>query len=566
MKWFLGLALVVFSSGVMHTVDTFLFNPLMHTSRRLVILESQHEENDRSTTPTDVYLKKLEMSSKYKKKQTRQSRYSRNWGENRRKRVVLSPPVVHVPVILYQEKEKVKTQTDVRRPRPTSESGAFQLEYNITTNFSHIGGYSDVKEELLQAVDFMQRPDKYEKYNVRLPRGILLYGPPGTGKTLFARCLAGEADVSFVATSGSSFHQRYVGVGSERLRELFTFAKQHNPCIIFIDEFDAIGRQRSSDGEPAQAERDTTLNQLLVELDGFKQTERVLLVAATNRLDILDEAVCRSGRIDKKIQIGLPDSYTREEIIKIHKEGKPIDSNVTLDDLVDLTAGLSGADIESILNEVVLQAIRKNTLPVNQTQLEDIHEQLLVGRSSTRLTMTETMEKRVSIHEIGHTVVSLYMEHHGPMKKVTISSPSGTTPGYTMFESEYNDLPTKELMEEKICVLLGGRAAEETVYGRDHVSTGAHQDMEMCRTLAESMLGYGFGSKILYPRFSENSKDSMDRDIDYIVTTMYKRAKRIIQKNIDAVMALSELLIERRTLKYSDIVEFFSENTDGVAS
>jgi cell division protease FtsH len=297
------------------------------------------------------------------------------------------------------------------------------------------------------------------------------------------------------------------------------------------------------------------LNQLLVELDGFTPTDNVLVVAATNRADILDDALCRAGRIDKKIQVGLPDAETRMHIIDIHSKGKPI--NASMEDMVDITGGLSGADIETLLNEAVLQSIRHDTLPVTQAQLESIQEQLLIGRSVQTHMMTDKMTKRVSVHEIGHALVSLYMEHHGRLRKVTIKSSSSSTPGYTMFETVGDDLITKEYLEERMCVLLGGRAAEEVVFGKDSVSTGAYEDLEQCRNLAESMLAYGFGSKVVYPRFGNSARENMDTDVDFIINSIYKRSVRLIEKNIEVLTALANMLIEKKTLRYTDFIEFF---------
>jgi cell division protease FtsH len=437
----------------------------------------------------------------------------------------------------------------------TSESGTFRLEKDVPVNFTDIGGYEGVKEELMQCVDFMLQPQLYQQYNVRLPRGVLLHGPPGTGKTLLARCMAGEANVSFIATSGAAFHQRYVGVGSERVRELFDFTRKNAPCIVFIDEIDALARRRSGDAEAAHAERDTTLDQLLVELDGFSQTDRVMLVAATNRADILDEALTRSGRIDKTITIGLPDAKTRASIIRIHSHNKPL--NVSAGFLVDITNGLSGADIESLLNEVVLHGIRKDSLPVNESQVEAFHEHLLLGRSASSVSVSETVLRRISFHEMGHVLVSLYMPSHGRMRKVTVASSAAGTPGYTIFDSVIDDLPTKEYLEERMCVLLGGRAAEEVVYGSDHVSTGAHQDLTQCRDIAESMLALGFGSRVIYPRLGTSTRENMDADVEFMVASAYKRALRILEKNMEVLTALAEMLIDKKTLRYEDIVGFF---------
>jgi cell division protease FtsH len=499
------------------------------------------------TVPTDIYLRHLENKGKNSRLRCRQSRYCREWGASRTNKKSKLPAQETVLTT------KLRIMT-TNKPQ-TSDSGTFRLEKAVPVNFTHTGGYVEVKEELMQCVDFMVRPQLYQQYNVRLPRGVLLHGPPGTGKTLLARCMAGEANVSFVATSGAIFHQRYVGVGGERVRELFDFARTNAPCIVFIDEIDALARQRSGDGEAAHAERDTTLNQLLVELDGFSPTDRVMLLAATNRADILDEALTRGGRIDKTITIGLPDAKTRAAIIKIHSHKKPL--NVSASFLVDITSGLSGADIESLLNEATLHGIRKGILPVNETQVEAFHEHLLLGRTASPSTLSETVLQRISLHECGHALVSIFMDRHPRVKKVTVASSASGTPGYTVFESAVNELPTKEYLEERMCVLLGGRAAEEVVYGSDHVSTGAAQDLHQCREIAESMLTLGFGSKVVYPRLGASTRETMDTDVEMMTTTAYKRATRILERNIEVLNALAELLMEQKTIRYEDIVQFF---------
>jgi cell division protease FtsH len=502
-----------------------------------------------STLPSDIYLRHLEASGK--RCLRRQSRYCKDWGDQKR------PQAAHRPTVQEQvlsTKLKIIIAKTKKPTQPTSESGTFRIEQAVPVNFTHIGGYSEVKEELMQVVHFMRHPELYQQYNVRLPRGVLLHGPPGTGKTLLARCTAGEANISFIATSGSIFQQKFVGVGSQRIRELFDFARTNAPCIVFIDEVDALARQRSGDGEAAHAERDTTLNQLLVELDGFSPTDRVMLMAATNRADILDGALTRSGRIDKTISIGLPDAKTRAAIVKIHSHNKPL--NVSAAFLIDITSGLSGADIESLLNEVTLYGIRNGILPVNETQVEAFHEHLLLGRSASPTTLSETMLKRVAIHEIGHVLTSLYMERHPRVRKVSIASSASGTPGYTMFESA-DDLSTKEYLEERMCVLMGGRAAEEIIYGSDQVSTGAAQDLHQCREIAESMLGWGFGSKVIYPRLGAATRENMDADIDFMTNSAYKRATRILERNIEALTALADLLLEKKTLKYPEIIGSF---------
>lgn len=504
---------------------------------------------------SDHYLRSLEVKSRCYHRRRDSQNLSLPKRVRQSKKTVLPTDEKIVPIIILEQ----APETSVRKAsrRKSSENGNFETSNEkVAYNFTMIGGYDDVKEELVQTVDFLLRPEEYTKHNVRLPRGVLLYGPPGTGKTLLAKCLAGEAKVPFIATSGSSFQEKYVGTGAARVRELFTFAKTQCPCIVFIDELDAIGRHRSADNEGAHAERDQTLNQLLVELDGFDTNSKVVIVAATNRVDILDSALRRSGRMDRTIHVGLPDSVTRKSIVDIHRQGKPID--VPTEDIVELTSGMSGADIENLLNEVVLHAIRKKTLPVDQVQMEMFYDQMVVGRSVSLKSMSEDMLWRIAVHEMGHAFVSLKTRHHGPLRKVTIVSPSASAAGFTMFTQESNGVSTtREGLEERICVLLGGRACEELVFGVDGVSCGASEDLEACRQLAEQMvLTYGMGQKTVYPRFSEKSRESIDEEIGHIIQDLYKKTKKAVIQHMDTYLLLAKLLLEKKTLKYDDITYF----------
>nr|MDO8117505.1 AAA family ATPase [Candidatus Sigynarchaeota archaeon] len=361
-------------------------------------------------------------------------------------------------------------------------SGQFRLQ-NVTLawNFSQIGGYTAIKTDLYQILDMVRYPFKYCQYNVRIPRGILFHGPPGNGKTLFARCFAGESQLPIIATSGSEFQEKYVGTGPARIRELFDFAREHAPCILFIDEIDAVARRRGTDQEAAQAERDSTLNQLLVELDGFhdhrNDSQFVFVIASTNRLDILDPALLRPGRMDKKIRVPLPDAPTRRAIINIHRQGKPLD--VSLEWLVhEMTEGCSGAEIEHLLNEATLVGIRKNQLPIPQQVVEETAESILLGghldhdddagrRTSfppppDRTTSHRELE-RVAIHEVGHSLMAFLCTHHAPPKKCSLRNcPAMNMLGFTLFPRQMQQqLMTSQELEDRIKVLLAGRIAEE---------------------------------------------------------------------------------------------------------
>lgn len=429
-------------------------------------------------------------------------------------------------------------------------------------NFTRIGGYKRIKQELMQMLDMVQNHEQYQKYNVRLPKGVLLYGPPGNGKTLLARCFAGESKLPIVATSGSEFQEKYVGTGPARVRELFEFARDNKPCMIFIDELDAVARRRGGDGDTAQAERDSTLNQLLVELDGFSSflDDEILVMASTNRIDILDPALLRPGRIDKKIQVPLPDKDTRKEILDIHMERKPIDSDKEY--LVEeLTDGMSGAEIEHLLNEATLEAIRNNQLPVTTAQLEDMRESFLIGnQAGDTEPVSDELALRVAIHEMGHVLVAIHCMHHEKPKKVTIRGTSKML-GYTLFPPQQEKLMTLGNLGDRIKVLLGGRIAEEIIFGPESVSTGAADDLQKCQQLAHDMvLLYGMGTQLVYPRMSDKSRGEIDHAVFEVVSTKYFESKSILKEHEYLLTQLGAELVKRGTMTLSDILEFMDKH------
>jgi len=439
-----------------------------------------------------------------------------------------------------------------------SASGAFMIEDQLRFNFTSIGGYIEIKEELVQLTDFMRNPGKYEPYNVRLPKGILLYGAPGTGKTLFARCVAGECNIPFISTSGSEFQEKYVGMGAARVRELFEFARENTPCMIFIDELDGIGRHRGADAEAAQAERDQTLNQLLVELDGFRDNKDILMMGSTNRMDILDPALLRPGRIDKHIHVNVPDFETRCEIINIHIQRKPI--NATTEKIAKMTAGWTGAQIENLLNEATLYAIRKNELPVMDATLEKFADYTTLGKVMTPLNLSMSALWRIAVHEMGHTLVAMAGKCHEKPIKCTIVSPNGRMAGYTTFGRDDqktnsggendNMLLTKEYLVERLQILLGGRIAEELVFGSLSISSGASHDLEQALELSKKMVvELGMGKKIIYARWSQKSLSEMDEDISQTIQEAYDTSFRILKENIDLLRFMSQQLLFSKTLE-----------------
>jgi ATP-dependent metalloprotease FtsH len=449
-----------------------------------------------------------------------------------------------------------------------SENFEVVRDYNI--KFIDVGGYENVKEELRQCVDLLKNYKKYEKYNVRIPKGLILEGPPGTGKTLLSRALAGEAGCGFIAVSGSDFQNKYVGVGSTRIKELFKLSKSNVPCIIFIDEIDAVGRKRSSDGESSSNERDSTLNALLVELDGFKNNTGIFLVAATNRIDLLDNALVRPGRIDKKIFIGLPDSSTRKSIIDIHIKGKPYDDSIIVVDLVETTDGLSGAQIENLLNEAMLNALRYNRVQFTRQDFDLVLNKMMSGWQPNEHEFTSDIIDHIAIHEMGHAIVGIFSKHHSKVSKVVINLSSPKSPGYTVFETSASNIYTREALFEHLMILLSGRIAEEIFYGVS-VTTGAINDFEEALKLSEKMvLYYGMGSKVIYPKLSDRYKELIDHDVNNLITSAYKHAEDILYQSKSLLKETSELLKSEKQLsgarlnqlikdKYEDLSQLIFE-------
>lgn len=435
----------------------------------------------------------------------------------------------------------------------------FEILKNANTNFNDVGGYENVKDELKQSVDILKNFKKYQKYNVRVPKGLVLEGPPGTGKTLIAKALAGEAKCSFIPVSGSDFQEKYVGVGPTRIKELFRLARENIPCIIFVDEIDAVGRKRSSDGESSSNERDNTLNALLVELDGFKNSTGIFMIAATNRFDLLDNALTRPGRIDKKIYIGLPDKKTREAILNIHITGKPHDNSIDVPNLVEITEGLSGAQMENLLNEAMLNALRYNRTEFNFKDFDIIMNKMMAGWQPNEHQFTSDIIDHIAIHEMGHAVVGFLSKHHSKMSKVVINLSSPKSPGYTVFESSTSNIYVREALFEHLMILLSGRIAEEVFYNVS-VTTGALNDFEEALKLAEKMvLYYGMGSNIIYPSNSEKYKELIDNDVIELINNAYNYAQMLIITCKDLIYETSEMLKKDKLLKADELSNLINE-------
>jgi cell division protease FtsH len=393
-----------------------------------------------------------------------------------------------------------------------------------------------------------------------VPKGLIFEGPPGNGKTLIAKALAGESKTGFIAVSGSQFQEMYVGVGSARIRELFQLAQNNVPCIVFIDEIDALGRNRGSDKETSSAERDSTLNELLVALDGFKTKPGIFLIGATNRADLLDPALLRPGRIDKRVYIDNPDEDARRAIVKIHSQGKPRAKDVLLEDLVELTNGFSAAQIENLLNEAMLNALRYDREEFTLDDIDTVYNRVLAGWQPSVHDFSEEMLDKICIHEMGHAVVGLLARNHSKVRKVVINLSSPKSPGYTVFEKPNSNIFNRDALFEHLMILLGGRIAEELFYGHLGVSTGAISDFEEALLLANKMVSYyGMGEKVIYPNNSEKYKEIIDNEITKILQEAYIYASAIVENSKDFIYECAQLLKENSVLTLEQMTGIIEE-------
>jgi cell division protease FtsH len=445
-----------------------------------------------------------------------------------------------------------------------------QSDQSPKVTFEDVAGIDEAKEELGEIIDFLREPKKFTRLGGRIPKGVLLMGPPGTGKTLLARAIAGEAGVPFFSISGSDFVEMFVGVGASRVRDLFVQGKKNAPCIIFIDEIDAVGRHRGAGLGGGHDDREQTLNQLLVEMDGFESNEGVILISATNRPDILDPALLRPGRFDRQVFVSLPDIKGREEILKVHMKKTPIASDVSPIILSKGTPGFSGADLENLVNEAALLGAKRNKEKVDMSDLEDAKDKVYMGLERKSKVIKEEDRKVTAYHEGGHALVSRFLPEADPVNKITII-PRGRAAGITWFLPEERDFKFKDQLENDLTVSFGGRVAEDIVFNR--ISTGAANDIKQATAIAQQMvrswgmseelgpLSYGkgeeqifLGREISHPRdYSEETARKIDEEVTILIKNSYKRAKEILGENIDILHKLAELLLEKETVKGDEL-------------
>ena len=449
-------------------------------------------------------------------------------------------------------------------------SRAKLMENDKKTTFKDVAGLTEEKEEVQEIIDFLKNPKKFQTMGARIPKGVLLVGPPGTGKTLLARAVAGEANVPFYYISGSDFVELFVGIGASRVRDMFKQAKMNAPCLIFIDEIDAVGRQRGTGLGGGHDEREQTLNQLLTEMDGFGANEGIIIIAATNRPDVLDPALLRPGRFDRQVTVALPDKNARMEILKVHARNKTLDKSVTLEYLAKRTPGFSGADLENLLNEAALLTVRRNKKKITMEEIDEATDRVLMGPAKVTRKYTDKEKRLVAFHEAGHAVMGLKLDGANDVQKITII-PRGHAGGYTMMtpkEDTFNY--TKNELLEAICGLLGGRVAEEITF--KEVTTGAQDDFKKATKIARSMVTeYGMSNlgPMMLEEPSENTflgrdynknrnvSDTVAHEIDEemrsIINSCYDKTKKIINENKDLLKLIAETLLEEETITKEQI-------------
>ena len=463
-----------------------------------------------------------------------------------------------------------------------------QMEPSTQITFGDVAGIEGAKLELTEVVDFLKNPDRFTAVGAKIPKGVLLVGPPGTGKTLLAKAVAGEAGVPFFSISGSEFVEMFVGVGASRVRDLFEQAKKNAPCIVFIDEIDAVGRQRGAGLGGGNDEREQTLNQLLTEMDGFEGNTGIIIVAATNRPDVLDAALMRPGRFDRQVVVDRPDYSGRLQILQVHARGKTLAKDVDLDKVARRTPGFTGADLSNLLNEAAILAARRELTEVSNDEISDAIERVMAGPEKKDRVMSERRKRLVAYHEAGHALVGALMPDYDPVQKISII-PRGQAGGLTFFtpseERMESGLYSRAYLQNQMAVALGGRVAEEIVYGEDEVTTGASNDLQQVAQVARQMVtrfgmsdklgpvalgraqgGMFLGRDIAAERdFSEDTAATIDEEVSDLVSVAYKRATQVLTQNRSVLDELAEMLVDQETVDAEDLQELLMRRDVRVA-
>ena len=458
-----------------------------------------------------------------------------------------------------------------------------QGEDQIKVNFTDVAGCDEAKEEVGELVEFLRDPGKFQKLGGKIPRGVLMVGPPGTGKTLLAKAIAGEAKVPFFSISGSDFVEMFVGVGASRVRDMFEQAKKNSPCIVFIDEIDAVGRHRGAGLGGGHDEREQTLNQLLVEMDGFEGTEGVIVIAATNRPDVLDPALLRPGRFDRQVVVGLPDVKGREQILKVHLRKVPTAADVDPMTIARGTPGFSGADLANLVNEAALFAARENARDVRMIHLDKARDKILMGTERRSMAMSEDEKKLTAYHEAGHAIVGRLVPEHDPVYKVTII-PRGRALGVTMYLPEGDKYSINRVaIQSQLCSLYGGRVAEELIFGEDKVTTGASNDIERATKMARNMATkWGLSDKLgpvtygeeedevflgravtQHKNVSNETARKIDEEVRAILDRAYARTKQLLTDNIDKLHVMADALLQYETIDAHQIDDIMNDRVPG---
>ena len=460
-----------------------------------------------------------------------------------------------------------------------------QMEPQTQVTFADVAGIEQAKLELTEVVDFLKNSDRFTAIGAKIPKGVLLVGPPGTGKTLLARAVAGEAGVPFFSISGSEFVEMFVGVGASRVRDLFEQAKTNAPCIVFIDEIDAVGRQRGAGLGGGNDEREQTLNQLLTEMDGFEGNTGVIIIAATNRPDVLDSALLRPGRFDRQVVVDRPDFAGRFEILGVHARGKTLGQDVDLEKIARRTPGFTGADLSNLLNEAAILAARRNLTEISMDEINDAVDRVLVGPEKKDRVMSDKRKKLVAYHEAGHALVGALMPDYDPVQKVTII-PRGRAGGLTWFLPSEERMQSRSYLQNQMAVALGGRLAEEIVFGEEEVTTGASSDLQQVSQIARQMITrFGMSDKlgpvalgrannnmflgrdIASERdFSEETAAVIDQEVNILVENAYRVARAVLVQNRHILDKIADMLVERETVDSSELQEILLENNAQLAS